>query len=991
MPEKNFTYFAFISYSHRDSKWAAWIQNQLEHYHLPAVARKEMKQQGVELPKNIRPVFRDATDLAPGELKAHIQQELQESKFLVVICSPNSAHVNADGKNWVDEEVKSFIRFHGKTNVIPVIVDGEPFPKDPANACFSPSLADADILGLDVKKIGRERTLNDLVATILDLKPDHLWNRHRREVKKQRIIRACTSAVLLAVLALLAIYMWDSRRHYSEFFEDYVDSFGMPYGINPILPKDLHGRNSFYRFDFKGYTLSSSPHKASARHGIFGKRILRQVSHVDSFGNLAQYNFSEYLNRPIVQKFNYDEKASKLLSVEHYGPGYRRGTHGILQKTLSFSSSAKGINDVISFRTPEAVLPSLLNGCSTELVFNSEAGVYRTVSNIAQYKLTRAPEQIKTEYLNSNGAPERDSDDIYGFVQKLDEQGRILEITYIGKDGRQTQNKFGIASVKYTYTPGISKPTEVIYADEKGIPTVNHFGWKKALNTFDNKGNYVKCDFVDENGKPFVNKSGYASIHLKYDANGTFTGQQFLDGNGKPTSSADGYASIKLTADEAGNIIKSETFDNEGNRTVDSQTGTAGWTMDFPENNQTVQSFFSTKWLPAINKTLNVSSIKTSFDEDGSPVSVRFFGVDGAPAANMIGVAGWNSSFTNRKLTRCDFIGIHGKTSTSAYNFASYSLAYNQQGNVSKIAFWDANGNPVLTKDAIASIIFEHDMQGHELSRTFLGLDGLPTVNMQNNINCAGFLREYENGRETLLTRIDTNGAPRKDCIIVKTKYDGDGNKIKVSFLNHLKEPIAHMEGFASFVSTYSQKGREITRRYLDVNGQPVLATHNKIAGFNNSFYSNSLLKSSTFVGMDGKPTLCKNGYATVVLTYNHFGQITSEQFLDISGNPAANTQTGYAKKIMEYDKLGNNTSIALFDSNNNKTFNANKVHLTKIKHNHQHKIVDIAFFDTNNKRCKSTQNFSRVAFDFDRDGNLLSTTFFDEIDSVIKKTDSTK
>ena len=53
----DFIYYAFISYSHKDEKWAKWLQRKLESYRLPTVIRKES---GKPLPKRIAPVFLDA-------------------------------------------------------------------------------------------------------------------------------------------------------------------------------------------------------------------------------------------------------------------------------------------------------------------------------------------------------------------------------------------------------------------------------------------------------------------------------------------------------------------------------------------------------------------------------------------------------------------------------------------------------------------------------------------------------------------------------------------------------------------------------------------------------------------------------------------------------------------------------------------------------------------------------------------------------------------
>ena len=58
-----FVYDAFISYSHRDLKWARWLQRRLETYHIP----KNLCEKNVH-PARLK-VFRDQTDLSGVELQ----------------------------------------------------------------------------------------------------------------------------------------------------------------------------------------------------------------------------------------------------------------------------------------------------------------------------------------------------------------------------------------------------------------------------------------------------------------------------------------------------------------------------------------------------------------------------------------------------------------------------------------------------------------------------------------------------------------------------------------------------------------------------------------------------------------------------------------------------------------------------------------------------------------------------------------------------------
>ena len=129
--EKRYEYVAFISYKHEDSWWARWLQQRLESYRLPTAIRKEAP----HLPKHIRPVFRDQTDIGAGPLLENLGKELEDSRFLIVICSPAAAT-----SEWVNREVEAFMALGRGDRIIPFIVTGQPDAADPARQCFPTAL-----------------------------------------------------------------------------------------------------------------------------------------------------------------------------------------------------------------------------------------------------------------------------------------------------------------------------------------------------------------------------------------------------------------------------------------------------------------------------------------------------------------------------------------------------------------------------------------------------------------------------------------------------------------------------------------------------------------------------------------------------------------------------------------------------------------------------------------------------------------------------------
>ena len=65
-----YKYWAFISYSHQDEKWAAWLHKGLETYRVPQrlVGREE---RDFPVPKKIFPVFRDREECPPPPISAN--------------------------------------------------------------------------------------------------------------------------------------------------------------------------------------------------------------------------------------------------------------------------------------------------------------------------------------------------------------------------------------------------------------------------------------------------------------------------------------------------------------------------------------------------------------------------------------------------------------------------------------------------------------------------------------------------------------------------------------------------------------------------------------------------------------------------------------------------------------------------------------------------------------------------------------------------------
>ena len=210
MDSEEFKYYAFISYSHRDQKIAKKLQRWLEHFYIPA----KVIESHPELPKKLTPVFIDEVNLVArdGSLTDSLKGYLNESQYLILICSPNSVK-----SPYVNDEVDYFMNVLGRGDrVIPLIVDGLPHARDESIECFPPALLALDRehepLGIDLKTFRKRGAFLRVMATLLRLEIDYFISRAEEERKRRNIILSAVGAVLSVILGVVVWHEIEAFR-----------------------------------------------------------------------------------------------------------------------------------------------------------------------------------------------------------------------------------------------------------------------------------------------------------------------------------------------------------------------------------------------------------------------------------------------------------------------------------------------------------------------------------------------------------------------------------------------------------------------------------------------------------------------------------------------------------------------------------------------------------------------------------------------------------
>lgn len=199
--ERQYKYFAFISYNSKDTEWGKKVQRKLESYRMPSTLCSEHGWKR----KPLKPVFFAPTDIQPGGLTAELQERLRASRNLIVICSPNSAR-----SKWVGEEIAYFHSLGRTDNIHFFIVDGVPHSGNADTECFNPvveTLGLPEILGANIHEkvspwpwINRERAYVQLITKLLGVEFDSIWQRHKR-----LLIEKMTAWIIGAFAVLAAL------------------------------------------------------------------------------------------------------------------------------------------------------------------------------------------------------------------------------------------------------------------------------------------------------------------------------------------------------------------------------------------------------------------------------------------------------------------------------------------------------------------------------------------------------------------------------------------------------------------------------------------------------------------------------------------------------------------------------------------------------------------------------------------------------------------
>lgn len=976
MSEHGFKYFAFISYSGKNEKWAKWLHSKLEHYHIPTALCKD----NPNIPKKIRPVFWYKKDLSGTRLKEALEKELEVSHYLIVICSPDSAK-----SEWVNDEVKSFITRGRGGDIIPFIVEGTPHSTNVDEECFPESLRELsredELRGISVLAEGKQHALVDVIATMFGVSFDTLWQRHKR---RERNIRNIWIG-LCGLILFCALAIWDYTRTKVEYYVDYVDCWGLPEGITPLTGEQVRHRHSSCRFEYRRVPIGE--------RGFYKWRI-HKVSRVNSKGVVSNITSDYDENVYPIQEFVFkDSYLTEIVNKDSYN-------RIVMRYSISddYDKNTASLYDLSGKDVRQK--SSYLNASTTAMNVESNGNK----SKIKRFHYTRNKQGYITKVTfhandddDLDGSAIGDNNNIYGKVFDLDSLGRTIKVTYIDHDGNPMTDKYGVGYIKYKISSfGGTDIKEYIGSD--GKLTYNEHKYARRFIRQDAYGNSAEQWYEGDDGKPcYDHQNNYRQV-AKYDRNGFWVELRNYDFKGNLSYCTDNYAIQRVRYDSKGRYIETSHYDINDKPCYTK----SGYSIARAKYNTgdciTEVTVYDINDNPCMEQVYGVHKICYKYNEFNYVVEESFWDKQNTPMASPVyHFAKQVLHYDNcHQIVRMKNYDEKGKPCFDSDFVSEVHWTYDSRGNITKIECRDIGGKPCISKKGYATITYKYDQYGNKTEECFYGTDGKPVyINMCASIQYAYYL----------------NGLPKEDryydekgelCLndkwyaIRQYEYDNNGNQTRVCFFDADTVPCYYKDGlYSSQKFEYDNNGNIIKETFFDSKGNISLVSQGMYAIGEFKYDNCHRVVEYAYFDKNGKPCYYDKDYHILRVRYNSKGNVMEHSIFDVNGVSTMSRENSCIIQY-EYDTKGNLIRTDYMNPKKENVNQKNRGYSTEIvSYDETNNIVSRQYLDMYGKPCMIYDNsnlfcdflitYSSVTYRYNQEGKCVEIHFLDTLGEVNK------
>lgn len=860
-----YKYDAFISYSHIDRKTAVAIQHKLERYRIPKKIQEKRRKASLHLK-----VFRDESDLSAGNLREKLDDALDMSAKLIVICSSAPAIEGADKYKWVTREVQHFIDNGRINDILPLVFDDG---KDCLPQNIVPLL---DTLFIsNVPKLGKRKAFLKVLSAVLNTDFDAL-------IKRNSIRRCGWAVALLAVFLIIAKYVNYYYMPHTTYYEDYVMRNGIPKGVRALGYADRSERSDIYAI-----TIKRSKHKLYLKHVNSAGLLIedKSVNHIEPPAAAVYHCLDDWT----IDTVDYLDENEKQICTYTYAPD------------LSYVDLIKSRDDATwlttSAGTNEYNLPTRTNISRYRLEFNEDGSLFRRMyavdrlnaldeEGVAGEEYTYSPSSGKLTqiiYLNVDGTPMANKHGIAGVKLYYNSNGLNYRLEYFDADGALIENDQWYAGIEKEYDTNFNV-SEIHYYDSDNHLVVISDGYAIEKINRNKRGFITSQAYFDAENNKVFHSLGCHEINFKRDSLGRETAVSYFDTDNRLVLISSKYAKRVTKYNRAG-LVKEQSYYGVDNEPFLCDIGAYKSKCKYDKNDNLIKiSYYDTNNEP-VYTSFGYVSICLKYNDMGMEESQSYFGVNDEPILGKDGYHKQTFVYKDRyNIEEIQYTGILGQPTLCSSGYAFRKLKYDDAGNIVEDFYLDDYEQPTYRTGYYAKILMHYNKRGNRESIEYYNLDD------SSADNTPFFKVEYIYDDST--GRVEEEHYYRGNTLFKKQNYEYIRGGVVSS-----KTVSSGDTGSESATSyTYDKRGNELEV----IKSKNSTVTSKTVREFDER---NNIVKEFSY-GSEDK--LIK--YYTV--DFNHNGMPTKTCYYNSEGQLSRNANNGEHVAIVEADYNSRNQKI---------------------------------------------------------------------------------
>ncbi len=772
-----------------------------------------------------------------------------------------------------------------------------------------------------------------------------------KNAQKQKILYGIVA--IFSIILCAGIYYWDFNRIKTRYYKDYTEVWGIPVGYGRLNHDEQQHRALSYKFEYS-------------------KGKLRHIVLVNSHGNIESQSDTELKDRFIEAYFYYtnDGKLDYLKSFNQFGKCLFKLDYDDNLKTAVIKQDDEyGTEKTLSLNTTDT--------------HNAEGiGAH---SSISRYKLQYDDRGlvVKKQYAGYQNVDVTDEDMIHGIVYKYDEKKRVIELGYIGLDGKIRGNKNGLAIKTFEYDEN-DNWIRTTYLTSKRDPSHDGTNVAVVVNRYDIYGNKVEESYSDLSGKSVIRTDvGLAGFTYEYDEQGHKIKEVCIGTDGNPAFCSTGFVYQTYKYDENGYYNENAFYDDKDNL-VEISTSSINYAKRIDVNDSRghgLENMYVDKLGQPVENSYGVCKTVWEYDSIGNTIKELYYDKNGKPAkyaGYQVAESYKYDEFSN--LIELSNLDDKGHLTVSSAGTAKIKIEYNKMGNITSAKYFGVDDKPVMTKHRYHRYEYSYDEMGNEIGCKYFDISG----NLCNTSSgYASYKKVYDSKTNFMLAEY-TYDAKGNQIDGRKYKYDERGNNVEyyeVDSKNNLKSNTVVQHG------EFDELNRMTKKYFTDLSGKKVNLPEEKYSSIKYEYDERGNTIKTTFWAVDGKPAASSTKAHLIQKEYDLMNRVIYWKNTDANGKPVS-TNESLAEVRYKYDNRGNRTEIISLDGNGKPANCSDGWYRNVMSYNNRNRILVDEYYDINNKSVVSKDDgYARQVNTYDEKGNLIISKQYDttKVLSIIK------